>query len=120
EIKDTDIFKDFVALNPDIENVEEEALFYSVRKLHGEFASIIPNSTLPSGEMVISDESLRDEFSEIIGKISKSHSMDISYIDNELSDYIKPSHISIPIDCRKLAYILRTADAAHIDNLRTP
>src|SRR5690606_31971118 len=34
EIKDTDIFKDFVALNPDIENVEEEALFYSVRKLH--------------------------------------------------------------------------------------
>ncbi|TYR31663.1 hypothetical protein FXV77_20690 [Sphingobacterium phlebotomi] len=120
EIENMDIFKDFVALNSDIKNVEEEALFYCVRKLHGEFASIIPTATLPSRKMVINDEGLRDEFSEIIGRVSKSHSMDISYIENELFDYIKPSHIDIPIDCKKLAYILRTSDAAHIDNLRTP
>lgn len=120
DIEATDIYKDFVAINQNIENVEEEALFYSVRKLHGEFAFVIPSAKLPSGKMVINDEELRDEFCEMIGKISKSHSMDISYIDNELSTYTNPNYIDFPIDCRKLAYILRVADAAHIDNLRTP
>ncbi|GAA0886410.1 hypothetical protein GCM10009120_50090 [Sphingobacterium siyangense subsp. cladoniae] len=120
DIEATDIYKDFVAINQNIENVEEEALFYSVRKLHGEFAFVIPSAQLPSGKMVINDEELRDEFCEMIGKISKSHSMDISYIDNELSIYTNPNYIDFPIDCRKLAFILRVADAAHIDNLRTP
>ena len=36
------IYLDFIALNPDIKNLEEEALFYCVRKLHGEFAEQIP------------------------------------------------------------------------------
>lgn len=120
DIEATDIYKDFVALNQSMVDVEKEALFYSVRKLHGEFALIIPKSVLPSGKMVINDENLRDEFSELVGKISKSHSMDISYIDNELFLYTSPKYVDLPIDCRRLAYILRTADAAHIDNLRTP
>lgn len=120
EIVDTDLFKDFIALNADIEDLEYEALFYCVRKLHGDFALKIPQIKLTSGKMVIENELIRDEFSEIIGKISKSHSCDVSYIENELNTYIKPEYIDLKVDCKKLAYILRVSDAAHIDNLRTP
>ncbi|WP_392469201.1 ATP-binding protein [Sphingobacterium cellulitidis] len=114
------IYNDFIAINGNLKNVEEEALFYCVRKLHGEFAELIPLSKLPSGKMVIEDEQLRDEFGELIGKISKSHSMDISYIDNELFSYTSPSWVHFPVNSKKLAYILRVSDAAHIDRLRTP
>ncbi|MCE3075893.1 HD domain-containing protein [Chryseobacterium gwangjuense] len=120
EIIETEIFKDFIALNPDLEDLEFEALFYCVRKLHGEFALKIPQTLLSSGKMVIEDEELRDEFSEIIGKISKSHSCDISYIENELNTYVNPRFVDLKVDCKKLAFILRVSDAAHIDNLRTP
>jgi len=120
EIENTDFFKDFIALNSTLENPEYEALFYCVRKLHGEFALRIPQVLLSSGKMVIENEELRDELAEIIGKISKSHSCDVSYIENELNIYTKPNFIDIPIDCKKIAYILRVSDAAHLDNLRTP
>lgn len=120
EIANTELFKDFIALNSEMENLEYEALFYCVRKLHGDFALKIPQIVLRSGKMVIEDEQFRDEFSEIIGKISKSHSCDVSYIENELNVYINPTCVDLQVDCKKLAYILRVCDAAHIDNLRTP
>ncbi|MCT3756072.1 ATP-binding protein [Elizabethkingia anophelis] len=120
EIEKTEAYKDYVSLNKKLANVEKEALFYCVRKFHGDFAERITGSRLSSGKMVIEDENLRDEFAHIIGKISKSHSCDIAYIDNELEIYTKPTYVDMPIDCKKLAFILRCSDAAHIDNLRTP
>lgn len=107
EIKKTEAYKDYIALNSSLHDVEYEALFYCVRKLHGDFAIKIANATLASGKKVIEDEHLRDEFSSLIGKISKSHSCDIAYIENELNTYIKPSHINWVVDSQKLALILR-------------
>ncbi|MDQ0066771.1 HD domain-containing protein [Chryseobacterium lathyri] len=120
EIEATDLYKDYVALHQHLENVHDEALFYCVRKLHGEFSLKIAESKLASGKWVIENESLRDEFATIIGKISKSHSCNVSFIENELGIYIKPTHTDWKIDCQKLAFILRVSDAAHLDNLRTP
>ncbi|HAT4001770.1 TPA: hypothetical protein I9Y90_003320 [Elizabethkingia anophelis] len=120
DIEKTDMYKDYVALNSKMDNVEYEALFYCVRESHGDFAENIASYKLSSGKRVIEDENLRDEFASIIGKISKSHSCNISYIENELITYTSPAYMDLPIDCKKIAFILRCSDAAHIDNLRTP
>lgn len=120
EIETTDFYRDYILLNAHIENVEYEALFYCIRKFHGDYAMSISTKQLASGKMVIRDERLRDEFSHIIGKISKSHSCNISFIENELRVYKSPNYKDFPIDCQKIAFLLRVSDAAHLDNLRTP
>jgi hypothetical protein len=65
---------------------------------------------------------LREELGLIIGKIAKSHTCNINYIEREFGPkYTNPNFpTDWSIDCQKLSFLLRTADAAHIDNLRTP
>src|SRR5690606_31887950 len=112
-------YLDYIKKYGDSEETRNNAIFFTVRQNHGEYALRISKETLHEGEFLIEDIVLREEFSDIIGKIAKSHSCDCSYIENELSDYISPSFL-LKVDSRKLAFILRTSDAAHLDNLRTP
>lgn len=122
EIEEDPLFTDFIIKNGDSPEAKEEALFFTIRQRHGDFSLRIATDPLRAGEFLISDVQLREELGLIIGKIAKSHTCNINYIEREFGP--KYSNPNFPtdwsIDCQKLSFILRTADAAHIDNLRTP
>lgn len=125
EIKNNLSYQDYIKINDGKitkEELENEALFYTIRENHGAYALRIAKEKLPTDEYFISSILYRDEFAEIIGKIAKSHSCNIVFIEREFGNFYTsprfPSEWSI--DLKKIAYILRVSDAANIDNLRTP
>jgi uncharacterized protein YfeS len=122
EIEKDPLYTDFIIKNGNSSETREEALFFTIRQRHGDFALRIATDTLREGEYLIADIQLREELGLIIGKIAKSHTCNINYIEREFGP--KYSNPNFPtdwsIDCQKLSFILRTADAAHLDNLRTP
>lgn len=122
EIVEDPVYIDFIARNGSSVEAKEEALFFAVRQKHGDFAERIATDKLSEEDYLISDTLLREELGLIIGKIAKSHTCDISYIERELaSEYTTPKFpVEWSINPQKLCFLLRTADAAHIDNLRTP
>lgn len=122
EIEKDPIYTDFIAKNGSSDEINEEALFYTVRQRHGDFALRIATEKLSNDEYLISNIQLREELGSIIGKIAKSHTCNINYIEREFGPkYTNPNFpTDWSIDSQKLSFILRTADAAHIDNLRTP
>lgn len=122
EIKQDPMYLDYIKQHGENESNIEDALFYVVRFRHGDFALRVAVENLSDGNYLISDTMLREELGQIIGKIAKSHTCSINYIDREFgSRYCNPNFpTDWTIDCQKLSYILRTADAAHLDNLRTP
>lgn len=122
EVERDPLYTDFLAKNGDSIESMEEALFFTIRQRHGDFALRIAKDTLREGEYLISNITLREELGLIIGKIAKSHTCNINYIEREFGPkYINPNFpTDWSIDCQKLSFLLRTADAAHIDNLRTP
>lgn len=118
-------YKDYIKNNKDkiqIEELELEALFYTVRENHGDNAIRIASELINNEDFFIGDLIYREEFSDIIGKIAKSHTCNINYIERELGNYYTSPKFpkDWKIDLEKLAYLLRAADAADIDNLRTP
>ena len=125
EIKNDPLYKDYIKINDgkiEKEKLEEEALFYTVRENHGIYALRIAKELLPTEEHFISSIIYRDEFSDFIGKIAKSHTCNIIYIEREFgTSYTSPRFPNEwSLDFKKIAYILRVSDAADIDNLRTP
>lgn len=122
EIQQDPLYLDFIKQYGDKEINIEDALFYVVRFRHGDYALRVAVEKLSDGNYLINDIELREELGLIIGKIAKSHTCNINYIDREFgSRYCNPNFpTDWSIDCQKLSYILRTADAAHLDNLRTP
>ncbi len=122
EIQQDPLYLDYIKQYGDKEGNIQDALFYVVRFRHGDFALRVAVEKLSDGNYLISDTALREELGLIIGKIAKSHTCNINYIDREFSSrYCNPNFpTDWSIDCQKLSYILRTADAAHLDNLRTP
>lgn len=122
EIQKDPLYLDYIKQYGDKENNIEDALFYVVRFRHGDYALRVAIEKLSDGNYLISDTQMREELGLIIGKIAKSHTCNINYIDREFgSRYCNPNFPNDwSIDCQKLSYILRTADAAHLDNLRTP
>lgn len=125
ELKKDSVYMDYIASNKGTmskDDLESEALFFSVRQNHGDYAIRITTELLNNEEFMIPDVNYRQEFGEIIGKICKSHTCNINYIDREFGiSYSSPNFpAEWSIDYKKISYLLRTADAAHIDNLRTP
>lgn len=122
EIKADPLFLDYIKQNGESEIATKDALFYVVRSRHGDYAQKVATERLISGEYLIKDTNLREELGLMIGKISKSHSCNTNYIEREFGTrYCSPSFpTDWSVDCQKLSFILRTADAAHLDNLRTP
>ena len=122
EIEKDPLYTDFIDQYGDTPNQKKEALFFTVRQRHGDFALRIATEKLRENEYLIEDISLREELGQIIGKIAKSHSCNTNYIEREFgAKYGNPKYPSEwAIDCQKLSFILRVSDAAHIDNLRTP
>lgn len=122
EIQQDPLYLDYIKQHGIKEDKIKDALFYVVRFRHGDFALRVAVEKLSDGNFLISDTSLREELGLIIGKIAKSHTCNINYIEREFgSRYCNPNFpTDWSIDCQKLSFILRTADAAHLDNLRTP
>jgi len=125
DIKKDSFYTDYVSNNKNLiskEELEDEALFFTIRQNHGDYAIRIAIELLNNEEYLISDVEYRQEFGEMIGKISKSHTCNINYIDREFGNlYSSPKFpVDWTIDIKKIAFLLRTSDAAHIDNLRTP
>ncbi len=122
EIKNDPLYLDYLKQYGNNKENVENALFYVVRFRHGDYALRASTEKLKNNNYLISDTSIREELGLIIGKIAKSHTCNINYIEREFgARYCNPNFpTDWAIDCQKLSFILRTADAAHIDNLRTP
>lgn len=122
EMRNDPLYLDYIKKNGDSEATTKEALFYVVRYRHGNYAQKVATEKLSNGDYLIKDISLREELGLIVGKISKSHSCNTNYIEREFgTQYCSPNFpTDWSVDCQKISFILRTADAAHLDNLRTP
>ncbi|MGZ2369280.1 HD domain-containing protein [Ancylomarina sp. YFZ004] len=122
EIQKDPLYLDFVKRNGNSDKSQKDALFYVVRFRHGDYALRVAIEKLSNDEYLINDIALREELGLLIGKIAKSHTCNINYIEREFGARYCPPNFPTDwsIDCQKLSFILRTADAAHLDNLRTP
>jgi hypothetical protein len=111
----------------------DEILFAVLRDRHASQAELLATMSWPNPEnstgnySLISSDDLRTHYGESIGQIAHSHHWPISRVENELQSEIPAvalSQISVPsdwvVDCRKIACLLRVADAAHIDARRAP
>lgn len=123
-----DIYADYI--NEDtLEQKDKfyEADFQTIRLLHAKIAEKLHQQLFDrydgSKFYVIENEPLRNHCGKIIGQIAASHHWDIEKVKAEFSIQV-PAPSSYPrnwrINSRKLACLLRCADAGHIDEGRAP
>lgn len=101
--------------------------FAVLRALHAKQADKMATTSwsLPGGGEIylLDDLELRQAFGSAIGRIAHSHNWDISKVAEDLVDNIGSGTV-LPTEWsvgeRKIACILRCADAAHIDRRRAP
>jgi hypothetical protein len=122
DIETNPLYKDYLVTHDDKNESKQEALFYTIRHMHGEYARQVATQKLKDGDFLIQDERLREEFGDIIGRIAESHANSVNFIETEITnEYTSPSFPrEWKVRCRRLAFLLRVIDAAHLDNLRTP
>ncbi len=110
------------------EKAESEADFAALRNLHASEAEKLLARSWSVGSsdkphFLIDDATLRSHLGKLIGEISASHHWDIEKVITTLPEQVN-APTSLPrewrINARKLAFILRCADAIHIDNTRAP
>lgn len=136
EIKQTVHWQDFVAqrsggVEPLAGTQEERATIFQVlRHLHAEHAHKLPSvswAVRPGGDRLYLIESydLRSYYGDLIGEIASSH----HWSPDRVADRFKDRRVSCPsflapadweVDALKVALLLRTADAAHLDAARAP
>ncbi|WP_163932574.1 ATP-binding protein [Paraferrimonas sp. SM1919] len=111
-------------LNP--EDALKEANFAAIRALHASRAEELADSvwSLNGNSLtLISNTDLRVSLGRLIGKIASSHHWNIEKVKDELPEIIGPP-AAFPsnwsISPRKIACMLRCADAAHISSERAP
>lgn len=106
----------------------QTVLFDALRLLHPQRAKSLPFAKWPScgGEMIylLPNDDLRDAFGHIIGEIAESHWWHPHTLEKlAVKKPTAPTCLapaSWIIDMLKIAVLLRTADAAHIDANRAP
>lgn len=103
---------------------DEEIDFITVRALHAEKCKELLISVYPgTSQYLIEDSELRKYYAELIGKIASSHHWEIAEVEKKFTKQIGPLAGFPPqwsINPKKIACIVRCADAAHIDNGRAP
>ena len=109
---------------------ERSALFQVLRHLHAKQAHQLAKMSwkVPStGERIhlLEHFDLRDYYGDLIGEIAESH----HWPAHSVAETFEHRHVTAPaflvpagwnIDALKVAFLLRTADAAHIDAQRAP
>jgi len=136
ELKKGDEWKDLISLwfngvDPDEGSEDEKrAIFQIVRQLHANQARNLINRSWKSEAsnsyyFFITDEEIRGYYSELIGEIAESHHWSSKkvydtflYRKVNAPGFFKDSRLEV--DALKVAFLLRTADAAHIDSRRAP
>lgn len=135
QIKETVTWKDLVAQRlSGVEPVpgsdeERYALFHVLRQLHAHQAQELPHISWvdSSGAQayLIEDAELRSYYGDVIGEVAASH----HWPAHKVAEVFADRHLAAPaflqpaswqVDVLKVALLLRTADAAHIDSLRAP
>lgn len=136
EIKHTVHWQDFVAqrsggVDPLPGSEEERATIFQVlRHLHAEQAHTLPSVSWAAGTggdrlYLIESYDLRSYYGDLIGEIASSH----HWSPDKVADRFKNRRVSCPsflapadweVDALKVALLLRTADAAHLDAARAP
>lgn len=109
---------------------EKSALFIVLREMHARQARKLPKiKWRVPGEStalhLIPHYELREYFGDLIGEIAESHHLSPTEVAEQFADrVVNPPALLAPatwtVDALKLALLLRTADAAHIDALRAP
>lgn len=135
DVKNTIEWKDFIAQKfsaiepPSGSDNERQGLFFVLRQLHATQAKKLPylNWTVPGKSQsipLIDDFDIRIHYGDLLGTIASSHHWSPrTVVNNFRSRYLNaPSFLPNEwvVDALKIAFILRTADAAHIDDLRAP
>lgn len=124
-------FQRFNGIEPETGSDDEKSLIFEViRSLHASQARNLINQSwkekLTQSELfLLEDFELRNYYGEVIGEIAESHHWDPQKVAESFKDKILAapgffSDTSWTVDVMKIALILRTADAAHIDSSRTP
>lgn len=109
---------------------EKRALFQVIRQLHANQARTIINRSWKSEAsnnyyFLISDEEIRNYYSELIGEIAESHHWSAkkvyeTFLNRKINAPGFFADSELEVDALKIAFLLRTADAAHIDSRRAP
>lgn len=136
DIKDSLAWKDLIAQQFDgVEPVsnspqEQLALFQVLRQLHAKQAHELPHlhwqaPGTSSQIYLIEHAELRQYYGDLIGEIAESHHWSAHRVAEEFGDRIlaAPGFLSPAtweVNALKIALLLRTADAAHIDSQRAP
>ena len=108
---------------------ERSALFQVLRHLHAEQAHTLARLdwAVPGGPKLplLQHVELREYYADLIGEIAASHHWPTHRVAEVFHDrrvsaaaFLHPADWEV--DALKLAFLLRTADAAHIDALRAP
>ncbi|SFQ80141.1 Histidine kinase-, DNA gyrase B-, and HSP90-like ATPase [Pseudomonas sp. NFPP07] len=136
EIKKTIEWKDLIGQNFDQNDPtpnspeEKQALFFTLRHLHADQAKILPKLrwNIPGCDdqmYIIEDFELREYYGDLIGELAASHHWSTSEVLQTFEKRVlsPPScleNTNWDVDALKIAFILRTADAAHLDAKRAP
>ncbi|NDW33752.1 ATP-binding protein [Salipiger sp. PrR007] len=125
-LRETLLWKDAASGQRDGEN-EDHILFEVLRNLHAEQASTLCRrewaSPISGTIYLIEDSELRQSFGEVIGRVAHSHHWSASRVQADLQQQIGGSHKLPPdwtLNERKLACLIRCADAAQVDRTRAP
>ncbi|MGY2490072.1 HD domain-containing protein [Cupriavidus sp. CP313] len=108
------------------EDARQLALFSLLRLVHAENAeklAFLQFGTEASAQYLIEDTELRQTFGRIIGQIAHSHWWSLTEVEKRLDRRVGAPHwapANWTIDPLKIACILRSADAAHVDARRSP
>jgi hypothetical protein len=136
EVKQSIQWQDFVAhrrngVDPIAGSSEEKSIIFQVlRHLHAEQAHKLSQISWKvdpqSAEMfLIENHQLREYFGDLIGQVAASH----HWTPSKVVSVFKDRAVSSPaflfpatwqVDVLKVAFLLRTADAAHLDGARAP
>ncbi|MHA3737067.1 HD domain-containing protein [Pseudomonas sp. Eth.TT006] len=107
----------------------QKVIFDVLRVLHPKQARVLPRLSWCSPGSndpmyLLPDEQLRSAYAEAIGLLAESHWLHPQQLERFNHHKITPPTCIHPgpwvVDVLKIAFLLRTADAAHIDALRAP
>lgn len=136
QLKETLHWQDLIAqryagIQPPRHSAEEKsALFQVLRHLHAEQAHVLAKlswSSPGSSDQLylIENNELRSYYADLIGEIAASH----HWSPDETASRFRGRQVPCPaflgvdaweVDALKVAFLLRAADAAHLDDLRAP